>query len=237
MIVKDLFKDCDRLAVFDKMFEMFDERLKQKYSKNKNLYYQRLNESVDDILKLEPIETDGFIYVSEVFDFDEETYLGTSIVRTEDIVKNKDYIYNMCKNFDINIYKEKFLEITNYSLMYVPREELISYNFAENSFNIYDKNKVIASVLFELTFFGYSNEENKKNIEKDSKYLTESNKEFEEGKTLSFDDLMKEEYGENWEDMEEFKYVPPTEEEINENILKNMKPIYEEFKWILEHLN
>lgn len=234
MIVQDLFKNCNSKKVADLMLKLMSERTQDKYSKNMDIYYKTIDNTISEILSLEPILSNDYVFVSMAYSIDEDPWLATSILKTEQIIENSNLVNNLFNNFSLEEYKEKGLKIIPYSLMFVPREELLGHKFAEHSFSVFDKNEIIASVLFELTYFGYSNKDNKNNIEKEVAKLDKSVKEYEEGDLIDFDDLMEEMYGEDWEEQEEFRYTPPTQEQLDKNILDNMIPIYKEYKWILD---
>lgn len=233
MIIQDLFKNCDVKIVGDYMLNLMSEKTRNKHIKNINTYYNTIKNTISDILSLEPILNNDYIYVSMAYDIEEAPWLAASIVKTDEIIKNSELVNSLSSNFLLDKYKEEGLKIVPYSLMFIPREELIGYKFAEYSFSVFDRNEIIASILFELTYFGYSNKDNKENINKESKELNESIDEIDKNNLVNFDDAMKEIYGEKWNEKTN-KYIPPTQEQIDKNILDNMIPIYKEYKWILD---
>jgi hypothetical protein len=237
MIVQDLFRDCDSIVVAEKLLEYFGEDTKLKYMDDLDRYYKMIDMTILDILDLKPILQEDYIFVSMVYDVEPKSfdpYLSPSIIKLEDLRRHKDSIIKLSKHFDVQECKDNY--VTSYGLMFCNRKELLGYKFCENILSKYDKDDVIASVLYELTWFGYSNEDYARNLDKETNELLESEKEIEEGKGIPFEEAMEEIFGEDWKD--ELEDIPqPTKEDIDENIKRNTIPEYEEFLWIIKKEN
>ena len=149
MIIQDLFKDCDSIIIADKLLSYFGEDTKLKYLEDMDRYYKMIDKTILDILALKPILQNDYMFVSMVYDIEPisfEPYLSPSLIKLEDLNKHKESIIELYKNFDVQKYKDNY--ITSYSLMFIDRKELLGYKFCENILSKYDKDEVIASILY-----------------------------------------------------------------------------------------
>lgn len=234
MIVQELFKECDVGLLLDKLVitsgackECLEEIGREKYLKI-------LQHTVNDMLKIEPVIVEDFIYVSKCEDW-EDSYLSPSIIHKEDLLKYTELIKELHQEFKLekNEYEKS---PTSYGLMFVPRKELLGYQFSEFSIEKYGLYDVIAAVFHELTYFGYDNETCDSRIQEEADELARRAEDVMEHpeKLIPFEVAMEEIFGEEWDDIE---VEIPTEKEIEQSMINNGKITYEHYYKILEKLN
>ena len=107
-----------------------------------------------------------------------------------------------------------------YSWILTDFDEIMGYYIAETETTIKNINDVLAQIIYEMTFFGYSQED----IEKERLELEEAAKEAEEGKTIPaeklFADLGIETHQHDEEDTELLRKIYNMENEYNQHWLR-----------------
>ena len=83
----------------------------------------------------------------------------------------------------------------HYALEINPWDEWLNYDILNKSIEVYGQEEVLAHILYEMTFFGFSSKTVKKRAEKERKFLEKIYKEIQSGaaKFTNFEDFMKEE--------------------------------------------
>jgi len=83
----------------------------------------------------------------------------------------------------------------HYALEMNPWDEWLNYDILNKSIEVYGQAEVLAHILYEMTFFGFSSKTVNKRAEKERKFLEKSYKEIQSGtaKLTKFEDFMKEE--------------------------------------------
>lgn len=234
MIVQDLFKECDVGLLLDNLV-LISEACKEYLEEiGREKYLKILKYTINDMLKIEPVISEDFIYVSRCEDW-EDSYLSPSIVHKEDLLKYTELIKELHQEFKLekNEYEKS---PTSYGLMFVPRKELLGYQFSEFSIEKYGLYEVIASVFHELTYFGYDNETCDTRVKEESDELARRAEDVmtHPEKLVPFNEAMDELFGEDWKDIE---VEMPSEEEIEQSMINNGIITYEHYYKILEKLN
>ena len=107
-----------------------------------------------------------------------------------------------------------------YSWILTDFDEVMGYYIAETETTVRNINDVLAQIIYEMTFFGYSQED----IEKERLELEEAAKEAEEGKTIPaeklFADLGIETHQHDEEDTELLRKIYNMENEYNQHWLR-----------------
>ena len=82
----------------------------------------------------------------------------------------------------------------NYDISLVPRREQIGYNVSKDNIRKYDINQLVASLLWEMTFYGWNANRQEENVEKETKELIELSNGIKNGtaKTYSWDEIKEE---------------------------------------------
>jgi len=83
----------------------------------------------------------------------------------------------------------------HYALEMNPWDEWLNYDILNKSIEVYGQAEVLAHILYEMTFFGFSSKTVNKRAEKERKFLEKSYEEIQSGtaKLTKFEDFMKEE--------------------------------------------
>lgn len=235
MIVQDLFRNIDIKSLVNK-FKLYSSVLGEKFEKiGEEEFIKLIENTINDLLAIKPIISKDFMFIEYVYDLDanEKPYLSPALIEKDDLIKFKDFIYQQANEFSIKEEREK-LGPTIYSVFLLKREELLGYQFSEYSLDIYDKYDILSCILFELTWFGYSNESYEENLNQECNELDRRSEEIKNNPDclVPIEEAMTEIFGEEWKD---YEYIPPTPEEINQNIQKNKEPIYKDFKYILDN--
>ena len=107
-----------------------------------------------------------------------------------------------------------------YSWILTDFDEIMGYYIAETETTIKNINDVLAQIIYEMTFFGYSQED----IEKERLELEEAAKEAEEGKTITAEKLFAylglETHQHDEEDTEMLRKIYSMENEYNQHWLR-----------------
>jgi hypothetical protein len=173
--------------------------------------------------KLEPIENlDHLIYgmvVHELEDGEVVERVDFSLICIDELKALKDD--GVIDEFD-DINKVNYPD--SYSIMFTEWEKILGYQVAEESFDYVERLDLAATLLYEITFFGYEHEENEMVSKKEHEELERRIDEIEacyargeEPQTISAEEFEKEllemryEFGE---------FNGKTEEEIEKNLEK-----------------
>lgn len=165
--VKDAFKLCNvkKLALeYEKTlpsdFDMENEKAAM------ILWY-------DEILKIEPLHTDdNFVimaYMSkDTFDDEVESYLDVSVVKQDEItdfVSIEEINVETKTNDELYAISRKLRNVESYAFEFSPWNEILAYFVPNALIEQYGLETLMASIVHEMTFFGY--EENTKEEEKE----------------------------------------------------------------------
>lgn len=239
MIVQDLFKDID-IETLTKHFIEYSNISKRKNEEIGFENFCKLIKKVTcDLLNLKPIINEDYVYVVKQFDnienpdIIEESY-EPSIISKKTLIKNCEYIKKQASNYDLELNKK--MPIVSTSLFFIPREELLGYQFCENSLKILNKYDVISAILFELTWFGYDNETSNKNLEKKTQILEQRIDDIKNHPEnfIPLDEAMKDIFGDDLDSLMEEDFRMPTDEEIDYLIKINSEPIFKEYWYIID---
>lgn len=239
MIVQDLFKNVD-MNKLSQAFSKCSFNLERKYKEmGEQKFTNLIQNTVNELLSISPTLSDDYICVIEQFDDSEvknqyEVIYEPSIIEKETLLKNYEYIKRQVEEYNLELFKEN--PLVSGSLFLLPREEILGYQFSEYSLQNFNKYDVIASILFELTWFGYDNKTSEENIEKETQILLDRAKEVKEHpeNLIPFDKAMHDVFGDLWDEIEK-EIEPPTDEEINHLIKINSEPKLKDYLFILEN--
>ncbi|MFI3326567.1 MAG: DUF6557 family protein [Clostridia bacterium] len=172
MIFKDLLMQASVEEVVNsitKRFEIDETKYCQVLDKHNKLF--------EILYELEPINTNNIIVCSTCESFD-ESFISESIYDLDEI-KNNDEIEKELKRLEnIGIDEiQKIIGITKlpqgFSMMYVPWEEILGYQVSEKNIADIGKADFVATIIYEMTFFGFTQEELNAEREKLEKIIEE----------------------------------------------------------------
>ena len=174
MILKEMLNTVTFKDIWLEILGYYKEKeLEESYVEKIALIEESYKEAWESLMKLEPAEKPGHYFIcAEYFDCLEETEKGE--IKTQ---------------FDVSMYNMS--DDTIYSIMLTPWEEILGLQVANYCLNRYGAAKLAAELLFDITFFGYNNDEVNEQQVKVKEELAEAVENLSEEHGIPFDEFMK----------------------------------------------
>ena len=171
------------------------------------LFKSIISESEDEFIrffieKYNCGEIDSSIKYSKLYDITKN--LLESLCKVEKIGRNKDKfvvfslpcIGNISNHLDSFVVKKDEIEnekAEHYAYELDTMKNILGYDVSKACLHFLDEFTYASSILFEMTFFGYTIIDQEKNVKKEKRGLSQTAKELKEdkGELISFDDFMK----------------------------------------------
>lgn len=194
MIAKDLFDICSFDSVFKILSLRFEDMKEQEQEQMKTNYFRLCR----DLTLRTPTSSD-FLLLSTPYLDDGEEFHSVSLFLKKEIEEKKE---EMEKLEEIDIKKDysteeirSFLSLLpqSYSFSFSPWSKILGCEVSEENVKEYGAENILADLLYEITFFGFSEEEMEEEKEKLEEAVSEVKemirKEKEEGKESSSRDI------------------------------------------------
>lgn len=168
MIVKDLLDSCNIENVTSTIMEIasVDESDRVSVKKAHSLYIQRIR-------SIEPVDTNHIIFgVSYLNDGNEipDALLFSKNEINENLLA--DSVFSKLENIqslslrDIEQILETTTLPTNYAFEFSPWNEILGYELFVPNINSFGADKLLAVIIYEMTFCGFTEEEHQKEVQK-----------------------------------------------------------------------
>ena len=178
MIVKDLFKNCSKKKVLDLVLE----RHKKIYGNKPEKAHRALRAAYRNVLhnlsrrmplpseflllKISYIGDGEFFEQISLFSKEEVKEKKENFVELENLDEKKEYSYE-------EIEAIQSLLPRSYSSSFIPWSKVLGHEVNEENVKEYGKESILADILYDITFFGFSEKEMKEEKEKLDKILSE----------------------------------------------------------------
>lgn len=177
MTVQELFKDIDRELFITKYLEYCGE---PKSAKRKNKIRELLN--IFDSISITPNKS-LIIFCMPIFG---EHYLSSTVIKDVDLINTE------VENGEVP---------EGYAYEFTCMTEILSYTVSSACIYAFGAIKCACSILYEMTFFGYDIDEQRKTVEQETEQMHKAIEETHNNTAnlVSFEDLRKK-YGWTWTD-------------------------------------
>ncbi len=231
MIVKDLLSSCSPDSVLDIILSNFEEGKEEKRNEIREKYFG----IYEDLLTQLPVLSDKILFKIPYLD-DEEELIALTIFSKKEIEEKKK---GMEKLEEVDPEKEYSTEEVkgilsllpiSYSFSFTPWEKILGYELDEENVKEYGKENILADILYEISFWGFSEEE----MEEEEKKLKEIVSEIKEIEKKGKKEIEKFSIpaSEVWKDFEINEEREEEKKKINMEIVRNAKRTYEVLKKI-----